>query len=58
MRETTIVILPLLISVHYIPSLNTVQSLIKATPGVRTPVYKGHFTESQKHSYVIDVIDP
>ena len=25
----------------------TVEPLIKATPGVRTPLYKGHFAESQ-----------
>ena len=25
--------------------------LVKATPDVRTPLYKGHFTESQMHSF-------
>ena len=30
---------------------STVEPLIKATPDVRPPLYKGHFTESQMHSF-------
>ena len=30
---------------------NTVEPLIKTTPDVRAPLYKGHFAESRIHSF-------
>ena len=38
-------------------SITTVELLIKATPDVRTPLYKGHFTESQMHCYRITTVE-